>query len=301
MSNEGEVEPDEVEALVQVARTSPLIDIISGSIGGMASVVVGQPFDVVKVRQQMGIGGKTLKSVVSKTWRIEGLRGFFKGMSPPLVAETLYNCIYFGAYGFAQRQLQPDPTQRMTIPQCALAGSFAGMVCSTAISPVDLIKVRLQINQEVGTARKTSMGIMKDVWKTEGLKGFYRGYSSVFGRESSAMGVYFGSYEYLKSRARRADGTIPIGLMLLSGGTAGILTWVCNYPIDVIKTQLQSSTEHSTIVGAARHIWKHEGLPGFYRGIVPCVARAFPVNATVFGVYEFVAEILNERARKRSA
>lgn len=175
------------------------------------------------------------------------------------------------------------------------------MVCSTAISPVDLIKVRLQINQEVGQNKMTALTVIRDVIKTEGLRGFYRGYLSVLSREATAMGVYFGSYEFFKRKARREDGTIPVGLMLLSGGTAGILTWVCNYPIDVIKTQLQSSTNHSSIAGAAKHIYKTEGLRGFYRGVIPCVARAFPVNATVFGVYEFVAEILNERVNRAAA
>jgi len=267
----------------------------------MASVIVGQPFDVVKVRQQMGIGGKTLGSVIRKTWGLEGLAGFFKGMAPPLVAESLYNCIYFGSYSVAQTFVQPDPKQRMTIPQSALAGSFSGMVCSLAISPVDLIKVRLQVSQEVGASKKTALGVIRSVLREDGFRGLYRGYLSVLGRESTAMAVYFGSYEWLKRRAKREDGTIPVGLMLLSGGTAGILTWVCNYPIDVIKTQMQSSKKHANITNVVKHIYRTEGVRGFYRGIIPCVARAFPVNATVFGVYEAVAKHLNKRLLVRKA
>jgi len=46
----------------------------------------------------------------------------------------------------------------------------------------------------------------------------------------------------------------------------GIATWLCNYPVDVIKTNLQSSTQHSTMRQAAEHILKTEGPKGFYKG-----------------------------------
>lgn len=53
--------------------------------------------------------------------------GFFKGLTPPLIAETLYNCVYFGAYSLAKDALQPDRTRELTIGQIALAGSFSGV------------------------------------------------------------------------------------------------------------------------------------------------------------------------------
>ena len=90
--------------------------------------------------------------------------------------------------------------------------------------------------------------------------------------------------------------------VLISGGIAGVITWVSIYPLDVIKTRLQTETawhpESQGLLSAegatprrapkslevAREIWRSSGSVGFYRGVGICSLRAFFVNAVQVGL-----------------
>lgn len=90
--------------------------------------------------------------------------------------------------------------------------------------------------------------------------------------------------------------------VLISGGIAGVITWVSIYPLDVVKTRLQTqpawqperqsllpgghaNARHiRTSVDLAREIWQSSGVAGFYRGIGICSLRAFIVNAVQVGL-----------------
>ena len=88
--------------------------------------------------------------------------------------------------------------------------------------------------------------------------------------------------------------------ILLAGGLAGVITWASVFPLDVIKTRLQSpeafviegrsvsasnpllETTARRNVGTlevVRQVYGREGIPGFFRGLGICSLRAFVVNA----------------------
>ena len=88
-------------------------------------------------------------------------------------------------------------------------------------------------------------------------------------REVPATIIYFTSYNKLK------DNNIPI---FLSGSISGCLSWIFTYPIDTIKSRIQSEsclTIHEAI--------KKKNL---FLGFKNCIIRAFIVNGIGFYVYE---------------
>lgn len=110
------------------------------------------------------------------------------------------------------------------------------------------------------------------------------------------------------SRAHAAAGTpmppaptITTADQLLAGGLSGVAAWGVSYPLDVIKTRVQSlpvglprpawAARHWLLpddgfLSVGRHILRHEGMAGFWRGFGPCIIPAFPANALGFVVYE---------------
>jgi len=87
--------------------------------------------------------------------------------------------------------------------------------------------------------------------------------------------------------------------LLFAGGTAGSLAWFCSYPLDVVKTRLQTQPDifppkYSGIIDCAIQIYKEEsgGLRGFSKGLFVTILRSFPVNAAIFFVYEYMAKLL---------
>lgn len=81
--------------------------------------------------------------------------------------------------------------------------------------------------------------------------------------------------------------------VLLAGGCAGLGFWGPTYPLDVIKSTIQADSpdpakrRFRTMGDAARHIYSTHGLGGFYKGVTPCLIRAFPANAAAWGGLEF--------------
>ena len=74
---------------------------------------------------------------------------------------------------------------------------------------------------------------------------------------------------------------------LIAGGCAGCVSWGCVYPIDVIKTHIQTSPvgaqgNNLTMLKVARQIYATSGISGFFTGIGVVLIRAFAVNSFQF-------------------
>lgn len=79
----------------------------SGGLAGMSSIVVGQPFDTVKVRLQTVPSFTSTSSVLCAAWSSqEGMfKSLFSGMTPPLLTATAVNAIVFSVYGWSSRRV----------------------------------------------------------------------------------------------------------------------------------------------------------------------------------------------------
>lgn len=152
-------------------------------------------------------------------------------MSSPMVGVAAVNAIIFGVYGNIQRKL-PDPDSLMSH---FIAGTAAGLFQSFICSPMEMVKTRIQIQS--GNQYKSPMDCLSHIYKTEGFRGVFRGLNITLLREGPGFGSYFVAYEYLTRR----ESTEPISTfhMLMAGGTAGALSWLLAYPVDVIKSRIQ--------------------------------------------------------------
>ncbi len=90
------------------------------------------------------------------------------------------------------------------------------------------------------------------IYKTEGLFGFTRGYTAMLCRDSPGFGVYFCLFECfkvkmgipqleqkLKEEDKHISGQLAIK-KFLCGGTAGCITWTFCYPMDTVKSKMQT-------------------------------------------------------------
>lgn len=143
-----EVYATEKEEKNNVAGLSGMRDFIAGSFAGVASTTVGHPFDTVKLRLQMAQGNFSgALDCTTQTIQKEGVRGLYRGMMSPLATVPLANAVVFGTYGQAKTFLQSrhlDQTTPLTPMEAMLAGAWAGFINTVVITPVELIKCRLQ-------------------------------------------------------------------------------------------------------------------------------------------------------------
>ena len=76
----------------------------------------------------------------------------------------------------------------------------------------------------------------------------------------------------------------------MSGGVAGSLSWLFTYPIDYVKTILQSDDvekrKYPSAMKAALLKYKEEGARTFVKGLGVTMLRSFPVNGIGFMTFE---------------
>ncbi|XDA76994.1 hypothetical protein R6Z07F_007138 [Ovis aries] len=130
------------------------IDLTAGALGGTACVLTGQPFDTMKVKMQTFPGlYKGLTDCALKTYSQVGLRGFYKGTGPALLAYVAENSVLFMCYGFCQQFVRKvaglDEQAKLNDLQTAAAGSIASAFAALALCPTELVKCRLQTMHEL--------------------------------------------------------------------------------------------------------------------------------------------------------
>ncbi|CAO1621932.1 unnamed protein product [Parajaminaea phylloscopi] len=321
---------------------SPLVDFLAGTAGGVASLLVGQPFDTIKTRLQAQSAIQFSSSVLSPSLssstsspllrsipvssngpriyqsatdafrvivREEKFLGLFKGIASPMLGVAAMNASIFGSYGLALRLQGCDPSNTGTLFQILVAGCVSGVISALITTPIELIKIREQMDASGQGVRPQPIKIIRQLWHSGGLfgrQGLYRGFGITCLRDLG-YGPYFVCYEVFNRLLLSLHQASPIdggdGMTRLSnielatsGALAGVIAWLSTFPIDCVKTPVQASSDtDATITRATRDTWRQGGYKAFWRGVGPTVLRAIPVNATLFVVYEATKEALASR------
>ncbi|KAJ1799279.1 Mitochondrial carrier protein ymc2 [Coemansia sp. RSA 2399] len=285
-------------------------DCVAGSVGGIAQVFAGQPFDTVKVRLQAqpDLYSGTMDAV-RKTIRNDGFSGFYKGTTTPLIGVGLCVSIQFLVVEHMKRtfgQMNNTPKGQspvLSAPQLYMAGAAAGVANSVVSGPVEHIRVRLQVQTAGASAQyKGPLDCIRQIYGSAGIGGIYKGQVPTIIREFNGYGMYFLAYEALVQREVAKTGMarseLSSGLVCLYGAAAGFAMWLTSYPIDVVKSKLQTdgfsadSRKYGGSIDCVRKIMKQEGVKGFFRGITPCILRAAPANAATFVGFEMAMRVL---------
>nr|GLL21659.1 calcium-binding mitochondrial carrier protein SCaMC-1-like [Ipomoea trifida] len=171
-----------------------------------------------------------------------------------------------------------------------IAGGVAGAASRTATAPLDRLKVVLQVQ----TTRASIMPAVKSIWKEGGILGFFRGNGINILKVAPESAIKFYTYEMLKNAIGHAEGRdqsdIGTSGRLIAGGLAGAVAQTAIYPMDLVKTRLQT---YACEGGKVPHlgklsidIWLREGPRAFYRGLVPSILGIIPYAGIDLAAYE---------------
>ncbi|KAK4032280.1 carrier protein YMC1, mitochondrial [Parachaetomium inaequale] len=283
-------------------------DLFSGAAGGIAQVLIGQPFDIIKVRLQTTGTYPSALAAAQSIYRLEGPSAFYKGTLTPLLGIGACVSIQFGAFHSARRWLeQRKPAgQPLNYGEYYAAGAFAGLANSFLSGPIEHVRIRLQ-TQPHGAGKRLYTGPLDCVRKLcaqgGGVgRGLYRGESVTLLREAQAYGVWFLAFEWLmnadaaRNEIQRKE--IASWKVAFYGGLAGEALWLGSYPFDVVKSKMQTdgfgeAQRYKTMRDCFAQTWRAEGMRGFWKGIGPTLLRAMPVSAGTFAVVEMTMRAIN--------
>ncbi|CAN6460310.1 unnamed protein product [Victoria cruziana] len=284
-------------------------DLTAGTVGGAAQLIVGHPFDTIKVKlqsQPAPLPGQPPKysgamDAVKQTVAAEGPRGLYKGMGAPLATVAAFNAVLFTARGQMEAFLRSAPGAPLSVDQQMVCGAGAGVAVSFLACPTELIKCRLQAQSALGaTGGSTAaikyngpMDVAKHVLKSEGgTMGLFKGLVPTLAREVPGNAFMFGVYELVKQYIAGGKDTSSLGRgsLIVAGGLAGASFWMTVYPTDVVKSVIQvddyKNPKYSGSIDAFKKILRAEGVKGLYKGFGPAMARSVPANAACFLAYE---------------
>ncbi|KAK9471064.1 mitochondrial carrier domain-containing protein [Dipodascopsis tothii] len=159
-----------------------------------------------------------------------------------------------------------------------LAGFTAGCATTLAVHPLDLLKVRLQIDNK-GPSQINGhhlINVVREIRSDDGLSAFYRGLAPNLVGNAVSWGAYFYFYETIKASLGRSPAKDSLGSMgyFASAGLAGTLTALLSNPIWVVKTRMLSTSakRQGAYTGIFNGLWqlaRYEGFRGYFRGILP--------------------------------
>lgn len=176
-----------------------------------------------------------------------------------------------------------------------IAGGIAGAASRTATAPLDRLKVVLQVQ----TTHAHILPAIKRIWKEGGFLGFFRGNGINVVKVAPESAIKFYAYEMLKSVIGdikgEAKGDIGGTGRLIAGGMAGAVAQTAIYPLDLVKTRLQTYTCEGGRVPKlgtlTKDIWVQEGPRAFYKGLLPSLLGIIPYAGIDLAAYETLKDM----------
>ncbi|KAI2618041.1 mitochondrial carrier [Hypomontagnella submonticulosa] len=294
----------ELKAEAQAAASSvssQLRSFAAGGFGGVCAVVVGHPFDLVKVRLQTAEKGvySSAIDVVRKSVARDGLRrGLYAGVSAPLVGVTPMFAVSFWGYDLGKQIVTslspPSPNGALSIGQISAAGFFSAIPMTAITAPFERVKVILQVQGQrlkPGEEPKYKGGVdvVRQLYREGGVRSVFRGSAATLARDGPGSAAYFAAYEYIKRRLTPLDpatgkpkGELSLLAITAAGGAAGVAMWIPVFPVDTVKSRLQTAEGNVSIGGVVRELYGKGGVKAFFPGFGPALARAVPANAATF-------------------
>jgi solute carrier family 25 carnitine/acylcarnitine transporter 20/29 len=213
-----------------------------------------------------------------------------------------------------QNQLSNPTASKLSYTQYYLAGAYAGIGNSILSGPIEHIRIKLQTQPSGQKRLYTGPGdCIRKIYAVDGVKGIYRAQVPTMLREAQGFGLWFLTFEFLVQWSVTATGgkrdDLPAWKLCGFGAIAGLVLWIGSYPLDVIKSRMQSDVgytnkvpetmkdfkdklkevgegrRYSSMMDCSRKIFRESGVSGFWRGLAPTLVRAIPCSAGTFAAY----------------
>lgn len=194
------------------------------------------------------------------------------------------------------------PSERLLLLSQFAAGAVAGLVNVIVLSPLEVVKVRLQAQSRATSASAAAMpprykGLvhaLRLMQREEGWRSYYKGINASLWAFIPNWAVYWFSYEALKRRLTVNYSKKPTALVHMTSALgAGALTALATAPLWTLKSRLQTDIaigarrRYTSVWSGIRKIAAEEGFLALYKGITPTIIGLGHVMVQ-FPVYEHI-------------
>jgi solute carrier family 25 aspartate/glutamate transporter 12/13 len=230
----------------------------------------------------------------SKTAKADGFRGLYRGMPAVLVGITPEKAIKLGMNDFMCDTFRSRlGVTDLPLSYLGLAGGIAGMCQVVATNPMEIVKIRMQVQGTAGIAKQSIGEIVKEL----GVTGLYTGLRATLLRDVPFSIIYFSTYGFVKQKLTDANGNISSLKVFLTAFIAGTAAAAASTPADVIKTRLQvkpvpGQVPYKGVIDCTTQTLAKEGVKALFKGIGPRIIVISPLFGIALVVYEVQKKIL---------
>lgn len=223
-----------------------------------------------------------------------------------------------------------------TVFSTLAAGGIARALSATLVTPLELIRTRLQSSTSSGKGGAFISLVQEVRASSDGIKILYRGLAPTLWRDVPFSAIYFAGYEFIKRSLTgnglgessnsnsnsnsnvqvqvQRDSLEEFSIAFLCGSISGSVAAVLTHPADVVKTRLQAQ-QHQNAFGNSnsfsdskvrridnralpmlRNLFRNEGLKGAFSGLSPRIAKIAPACGIMIGSFEVVGRLLTDHS-----
>lgn len=178
-------------------------------------------------------------------------------------------------------------------------GGVSGMIATTMIQPIDMVKVQIQLQGEAGSSiqvkSKNPFVIAGHMVRTNGVGSLYRGLSAGLVRQATYTTARLGLFRTFANLAKSPEEeALPFWKRALCGLSAGGLAAIIGTPADVALVRMQADTTappdkrrgYKNVFDALGKMAKSEGIGSWWSGCQPTVYRAMCLNVGMLTMYD---------------
>jgi solute carrier family 25, member 38 len=281
--------------------------LVAGFAGGLISSVCLQPLDLVKTRVQQSKDN----SITSVLRNIKSPKQLWRGTLPSAIRTSVGSGLYLSTLHIARYNLSklrnsqaPIFNASSKLPKLkAYENVMVGMLSRVFVGfltmPITVVKVRFESSFYHYTSMKEAV---VDIYKSYGMKGFFKGFGATSLRDAPYAGLYISTYEQLKAilpmifildRDKTKElGHFSSGIVNSSSAVmASVFATCVTAPFDTIKTRMQLSPEKyktftQTSIKLYNENWRH-----FFNGLSLRLIRKAGSAAIAWCIYEELVKI----------
>ncbi|KAG0295485.1 Mitochondrial oxaloacetate carrier protein [Dissophora globulifera] len=296
---------------------------LAGGIAACGAVTLTNPAELIKTRLQLQ--GELMRQVPGSTRiytnfaqaffhiaKFEGVRGLQRGLGCAYMYQLMMNGTRLGLYDPIKRSihslLKTDPNKNNNLVNI-VAGGTGGVLSAALSSPLFLVKTRLQSYSSHEASKvghqhyyKHTFDALRRIYKSEGLRGLYRGADASMMRTGAGSAVQLPLYDFVKQKMIKVGG-LENGALChgLSSLISGFFLCIVMNPFDIISTRMynqapdpltgRSGMLYKSPIDCAVKTIRTEGVQALYKGFTAHYLRIGPHTIFTFVFMEQVKQI----------
>eukprot|EP00760_Papus_ankaliazontas_P025251 PhM_4_TR2573/c0_g1_i1/m.47940/K15119/SLC25A39_40; solute carrier family 25, member 39/40 len=283
-------------------------DAFASTMAASTTVLFVTPFDVVKSSQQFHGAGVT--TAIRGIVRDDGISGFYRGLSPSLTMAVPSSGFYYVLYEQTKKIIarHVEPNSNLAWYGPALAGMSSRTATTCLVLPLELVKTHAQTRSRIGF---TVGGYMREIMRTEGVRGLWTGLTPTLLRDVPFSGIYWLTLEQVRRHiepSKRPDKNErnTWWVNVCTGAGAGALASILTHPADAVKTVMQGSMHRKSCAcsldgksptfclasmsmqSAVSCMYRAGRWQAFFRGGIARTMKVAPACAVMITVFDLI-------------